>query len=95
MPYITFDENGVCNYCKSYKLRNIPKPKDELFKLVEPYRKQNQQDCIVPFSGGRDSCFGLHLIVNELKMKPIAYTYDWGMVTDLRRNIAVCVLSWG
>ena len=89
MPYITFDENGVCNYCKSYKLRNIPKPKDELFKLVEPYRKQNQQDCIVPFSGGRDSCFGLHLIVNELKMKPIAYTYDWGMVTDLgRRNIS-------
>lgn len=89
MPYIKFDVDGVCNYCKTYKLRNNPKPKEELFKLVEPYRRLGSDDCIVPFSGGRDSCYGLHLIVNELKMKPITYTYDWGMVTDLgRRNIS-------
>ena len=31
----------------------------------------------------------LHLIQKELKMKSVAYTYDWGMVTDLgRRNIS-------
>lgn len=90
MPFIKFDENGVCNYCKSYKPRNNPKPKEELFKLVQPYRKAGKElDCIVPFSGGRDSCYGLHLIVKELQMKPVTYTYDWGMVTDLgRRNIS-------
>lgn len=89
MPFIKFDEKGVCNYCNNYKLRNIPKPKEQLFQLVEPYRKTIGNDCIVPFSGGRDSCYGLHLIVNELKMKPVTYTYDWGMVTDLgRRNIS-------
>jgi len=89
MPYISFDADGVCNYCRNYKLRNKPRPKEELFALVEPYRKSNGTDCIVPFSGGRDSCYGLHLIVNELKMKPVTYTYDWGMVTDLgRRNIS-------
>ena len=89
MPFIHFDEQGVCNYCNSYKLRNVPKPKEELFELVKPYRRENALDCIVPFSGGRDSCYGLHLIVNELGMKPITYTYDWGMVTDLgRRNIS-------
>jgi glucosamine--fructose-6-phosphate aminotransferase (isomerizing) len=89
MPYISFDSQGVCNYCNSYKLRNSPKPKEELFALVAPYRREGRADCIVPFSGGRDSCWGLHIIVNELKMKPITYTYDWGMVTDLgRRNIS-------
>lgn len=89
MPYINFDSDGVCNYCRHYKLRNVPRPKEELFELVEPYRRTNGNDCIVPFSGGRDSCYGLHLIVKELKMKPITYTYDWGMVTDLgRRNIS-------
>jgi hypothetical protein len=90
MPFIKFDDNGICNYCHNYKLRNVPKPKEELFKLVERYRRPgNKLDCIVPFSGGRDSCYGLHLIVNELKMKPVTYTYDWGMVTDLgRRNIS-------
>ncbi|KJY84157.1 glucosamine 6-phosphate synthetase [Vibrio galatheae] len=89
MPFIHFDNDGVCNYCHSYKPRNQPKPKEQLFELVEPYRRKGEPDCIVPFSGGRDSCYGLHLIVEELKMKPITYTYDWGMVTDLgRRNIS-------
>lgn len=89
MPYIRFDDHGVCNYCLNYKQRNKPKPKQELFDLVERFRRPDGDECIVPFSGGRDSCYALHLIVSELKMKPITYTYDWGMVTDLgRRNIS-------
>lgn len=89
MPFISFDSDGVCNYCRHYKPRNKPRSKEELFKLVEPYRRTHGDDCLVPFSGGRDSCYGLHLIVKELQMKPITYTYDWGMVTDLgRRNIS-------
>lgn len=90
MPHIKFDESGICNFCKNYRLRNTPKPKEELFNLVEKYRRPGSRlDCIVPFSGGRDSCYALHLITNELKMKPVTYTYDWGMVTDLgRRNIS-------
>ena len=89
MPHISFDSNGVCNYCNNHKPRNNPKPKQNLLNLIEPYRRLNGNDCIVPFSGGRDSCYALHLIVEELKMKPITYTYDWGMVTDLgRRNIS-------
>lgn len=89
MPFIRFDAQGVCNYCHAYKPRNRPRPKEELFKLVESYRRTQGPECVVPFSGGRDSCFGLHLIVKELKMRPITYTYDWGMVTDLgRRNIS-------
>lgn len=89
MPYIRFDVEGICNFCHNYKPRNRPKPVEQLFKLVEPFRRNRDYDCIVPFSGGRDSCYGLHLIMEELKMKPITYTYDWGMVTDLgRRNIS-------
>ncbi len=89
MPYIRFDNEGVCNYCHNYKPRNKPKPTEEIFELVEQYRRNNENDCIIPFSGGRDSCYGLHLVVNELKMQPVTYTYDWGMVTDLgRRNIS-------
>ncbi len=89
MPFISFDADGVCNYCRHYKPRNKPRPKEELFNLVESYRRVHGDDCLVPFSGGRDSCYGLHLIVKELQMKPVTYTYDWGMVTDLgRRNIS-------
>ena len=89
MPFISFDSDGICNYCRNYKPRNHPRPKEEIFDLVEPYRRDSGSDCIVPLSGGRDSCYGLHLVVNELGMRPITFTYDWGMVTDLgRRNIS-------
>lgn len=92
-PFIEFDGDGHCNYCRGYRLRNQPKPLDQLLSLLEPYRRTDgKPDCIVPFSGGRDSTFALHTIKTELGLNPIAYTYDWGMVTDLgRRNIArVC-----
>jgi hypothetical protein len=89
MPFLTFDSAGVCNYCLNYKPRNHPRTIEELIDLVEPYRRSGGPDSIVPLSGGRDSCYGLHLIVKELGMKPVTFTYDWGMVTDLgRRNIS-------
>ena len=89
-PFIEFDEEGVCNYCKYYIPRKMGSKKQEFLEILDKYRsKEGKPDCLVPFSGGRDSSFGLHYIVNELKMHPITYTYDWGMVTDLaRRNIA-------
>jgi glutamine---fructose-6-phosphate transaminase (isomerizing) len=92
-PFISYDEQGVCNYCRSYRLKNQPRPLDDLRRLVEPYRSKNgSYDCIVPYSGGRDSTFTLHMMKTVLGMNPVAFTYDWGMVTDLaRRNIArVC-----
>lgn len=92
-PFIQFDSSGICNYCNNYKPQDKIQPIENLKALVEPYRrKDGKPDCIVPFSGGRDSTYSLHLIKKELGLNPIAFTYDWGMVTDLaRRNIArVC-----
>jgi hypothetical protein len=64
-----------------------------LTSLAENYRHKNKTpDCLVPYSGGRDSTYTLHIVKKVLNLNPIAFTYDWGMVTDLaRRNIArVC-----
>jgi glutamine---fructose-6-phosphate transaminase (isomerizing) len=89
-PFIFYDSIGVCNYCNNYKKSTKNQSIDELIKLVAPYRKINgSQDVLVPFSGGRDSTYTLHLAKTELGLNPITFTYDWGMVTDLaRRNIA-------
>ncbi|MFB3883620.1 MAG: glucosamine 6-phosphate synthetase [Thermodesulfobacteriota bacterium] len=92
-PYIEFDERGVCNYCSNYTIKNKPKPMAELLDLVKPYRRSDGgYECIVPYSGGRDSTFTLHTVKKVLGLNPVAFTYDWGMVNDLaRRNIArVC-----
>lgn len=88
-PFIEFDETGVCNYCHNYqpiKTKSI----EELKNFLAPYRKKNSAvDCVVAFSGGRDSSYGLHYLKKVLDMHPVAYSYDWGMLTDLgRRNQA-------
>lgn len=96
MPFIEFDDEGICNYCHNYTPCNRPKPKDLFLNALEPYRRASGPECIVPFSGGRDSCFGLHLIVKELGLTPITYTYDWGMVTDVgHKNIELMTKSLG
>lgn len=89
MPLIEFDEQGVCNYCRDYRKMRL-KGKVALQQIANQYRsKKERPDCIVAFSGGRDSSYGLHYIKKVLKMHPIAYSYDWGMLTDLgRRNQA-------
>lgn len=89
MPFIEFDSEGVCNFCRNYKPKK-PLGRDKLEEELEKHRsKDGSADCLVAFSGGRDSSYGLHLMKEEFKMNPIAYTYDWGMVTDIaRRNQA-------
>jgi len=92
-PYINYDVKGVCNYCNNYIKKNQPKNNDELYAIIDPFRNNDgKTDCLVPYSGGRDSTYSLHYIKRELGLNPIAFTYDWGMVTDLaRRNAArVC-----
>jgi len=88
-PFISFDENGVCQMCRQYdsiQLKGVGK----LYSLADKIRKSDgRPDCLVPISGGRDSCYGLHFVKKELGLNPVAYTYDWGLVTDLaRRNIS-------
>lgn len=89
-PFIEYDQLGVCNYCRNYKQKNQIKPISELIKLVAPFKKKDgSPDVLIPLSGGRDSIYVLHVVKKVLGLNPIAFTYDWGMVTDLaRRNIA-------
>ncbi|MEA1952163.1 MAG: hypothetical protein U9N87_12320, partial [Planctomycetota bacterium] len=89
MPCIKFDEDGVCNYCHTYEPMRV-EGVEKLLEIVEPFRRgDGQPDCMVMFSGGRDSCHGLHLVKKELGLNPIAFSYDWGVLTDLgRRNQA-------
>ena len=92
VPHVNFDAEGVCSFCRNWKPIQ-PKGVEALERFVEPYRsKDGSPDVIVALSGGRDSSYGLHYVKTVLGMNPVAFTYDWGLVTDLaRRNCArVC-----
>ncbi|MCB0356119.1 MAG: hypothetical protein KDD40_03885 [Bdellovibrionales bacterium] len=87
-PGIQFNQQGVLNVCENAsqgKLKDI----SEIAHTVKKIKEESQGHCISMLSGGRDSCYQLHLLCKELGLNPIAYTYDWGMVTDIaRRNAA-------
>jgi len=89
MPFIEFDEQGVCNYCRNWQPLPV-RGLEALEEIIAPYRRSDgRPDCVVGVSGGRDSMYGLHFIKTVLKLNPVAFTYDWGMVTDLaRRNVS-------
>ena len=85
---IIFDEKGVCNICRQneYKKDQIDweERKVELGKLIEEHRGKDDYDCIVPFSGGKDSVWTLYYLMKEYKIKPLVVRFDHGF---LRPNL--------
>lgn len=82
---IEFD-NGSCNICQSKVARNETVDwqarKASLDALIEDHRGKHDYDCIVPFSGGKDSTFTLWYLVNEYKLKPLVVRFDHGFMRD-------------
>jgi glutamine---fructose-6-phosphate transaminase (isomerizing) len=88
VPFVGLDADGVCVDCRHHQ-PIVAKGVDELVRVLEPHRtRDGRPEVLVPLSGGRDSCYMLHYLTRELGVKAIAYTYDWGMVTDLARRNA-------
>jgi N-acetyl sugar amidotransferase len=88
---IEFDESGVCNVCRQREYRDTQidwdARKRQLGELVEEYRGKYEYDCIIPFSGGKDSTYTLHYLVKEFGVKPLVVQFDHGfMRPTLRKN---------
>jgi N-acetyl sugar amidotransferase len=75
-----FDEDGVCSVCRQIEYRDDKidwvARRRELDVLVGQYRDKGQYDCIIPFSGGKDSTFQAWYIVRVLGLKPLIVRYD-------------------
>jgi len=84
---IVFDEEGVCNICRQQESKQAidwATKKKDLDELVESYRGKYDYDCIVPFSGGKDSVWTLYYLVKEYGLKPLVVRFDHGF---LRPNL--------
>lgn len=81
---LVFDEEGVCNVCRNiaHKQEKIDWPvrERELLALLDEYRGKYAYDCIVPFSGGKDSTFTLYALVKSYGLKPLVVCFDHGFM---------------
>lgn len=78
-PGITFDEKGVCNFCKNYT-RITYLGSDRLkADLATARKRKGDYDCVVPISGGKDSTYVLYQITKSYGLKALAFNYDNGV----------------
>ena len=79
---VVFDDKGVCSICRQIEYKNTQinwlEKFQELLRLAGEYRGQGVYDCIVPFSGGKDSTFTLWYVVRKLGLKPLVVSFDHG-----------------
>ncbi len=91
VPAISFDENGVCNYCKQHDALDAEYPMGEegmkrLRKIADQIRKEGdgkKYDVMVGVSGGCDLSYMLYLAKEILGLRPLAVHYDntWDTTT--------------
>lgn len=77
-PDLQLDNDGICNACRSYENRKIVDwdgRYQELLTILDKYRKfsNNNWDCIVPVSGGKDSTYQVVRML-QLGMNPLCVT---------------------
>ena len=79
-PRIVFDSEGVCNACHhSTDKQEIDwgGRRQEFLALIEQYRaRDNAYDCVVPWSGGKDSSAIAHRLKFEFGLIPLLVTFS-------------------
>ena len=91
--------NDTCVVChehsKKWLNKDYEQAEKELIDIFDHYKKRNldkKYDCIIAFSGGKDSVYALYLAKNKYGLRPLAVTGDNGLLTQQAiRNMKVVV----
>lgn len=87
-PNVTFNENGVCSICIKFdkykdEVMKYFKPSSEFKSIVNKCKnaKGGKYDCVLLYSGGKDSSYVLYKLVEE-GLNILAFTFDNGFISD-------------
>ena len=82
----SFDKSGSCSVCSQleFKYKNIDWVlRGQMFdNLLKNYKGHNDYDCILPFSGGKDSVFALWYVVKVKKLNPLVVRFDHNFLRE-------------
>lgn len=93
---IRFNDDGVCNYCEFYEAHKDMLEDTE--QLEQAFRQKMEHakakaraagadyDCLVGFSGGKDSTYIIYQLKETYGMRVLAFTFDNGFSTEYGRN---------
>lgn len=90
-PNISFDDEGLCDYCRNYDIEIKPnwhtdaQGAAELAALSERIKAQGKGkdfDCIIGLSGGLDSSYAAYVAKEKMGLRPLLFHVDAGWNTD-------------
>jgi len=88
---IIFDENGVCDHCRTFEEKIKPnwdvgdKGLSQITKIASQIKKEGTGkdfDCIIGMSGGIDSSYLVYLAKEKLGLRPLVFHVDAGWNSD-------------
>ena len=115
-PGVTFDDEGISDlywdFQKTIKPYWNPNSKtfDDLGKIIDKIKldgKNNDYDCLLGISGGIDSSYLLHTVVNDFNLRPLVFHVDGGwnseeavhnidsLINNLNLDLFTEVIDWG
>ncbi|MBC7236335.1 MAG: 7-cyano-7-deazaguanine synthase [Chloroflexi bacterium] len=86
-PGAYFDDEGLCAYCRQHKNRQgwiqnqRAAMRARFDSLVQDIRGQNVYDCLVAWSGGKDSTYTLFMLRESYRLNVLAVTFDNGFIS--------------
>lgn len=86
-PGISFDNDGVCNFCRDTKFselenKAIIRADKEIKALFEENAGKSQYDAILCYSGGKDSTYTMKLAKEKYGLNILSFTLDNGFISD-------------
>ncbi len=84
---IEFDNDGVCDHCKTFETRIRPNwntdrrgqvALDQIVRSIKRSGRDSDFDCIIGMSGGIDSSYLTYLAKAELGLRPLVFHVDAG-----------------
>ncbi len=81
---IAFNEQGLCTTCRNITIKSEKidwaAKHQEFIDLIAQYKGKYTYDCIIPYSGGKDSTYQAYTLVRDYGLKPLVVSYDHHML---------------
>ncbi len=98
---VSLNEKGICNFCqdRSFKTKNWWKVQisdtsrhkslqdwNNVVKTMQKHHVTREYDCVLGYSGGKDSTALVDTFVNEYNLNPLLITIDTGFMTEVAKQ---------
>jgi tRNA(Ile)-lysidine synthase TilS/MesJ len=95
-PGVTFDAAGECSLCQAApSLADVEEACERSHRAmeaaIEELRGGGRYECVVAYSGGKDSSYALKLLIERYHLRCLAVTVDNGFVSERARVNAAAV----